>query len=191
MQKKAGLVTILVLCMLVSSECFLFDLINFKLGLVSSFFNLFDNHYGTNTKSSYESQGLSNNAWRDTAPSRPPPSYESKFTSGGKTGSLSSSSSVVSGQSGLNLRDVVDSTNIVVGNSCLNLDNGPSYTVTSQFNQFVDGVQPRFVNVPASQDWTYVEGNIGNWRVDRGEVGLGKIYNSRWGNTQVMELDSD
>ena len=38
--------------------------------------------------------------------------------------------------------------------------------------------------------WQYFGGRVGNWIVDKGEAGIGSIYNKRWGNTVVFELDS-
>ena len=80
MARKVAGIAILLLCMIASSECFIFDLLNFKLGLVKDFFSLFDNHWGTNSKSTYEKQGLADNAWRDSKPDKPPTNYQSKYT---------------------------------------------------------------------------------------------------------------
>ena len=45
--------------------------------------------------------------------------------------------------------------------------------------------------IPAGKQWSYFDNAVGGWRVEKGEVGLGSIYNKRWGNTKVIELDAE
>ena len=58
------------------------------------------------------------------------------------------------------------------------VDSVNQFTGSLNFNLGTDGSQ-------------YVNGRIGNWIVDRGEIGIGSRYNRRWGNNLVFELDSD
>ena len=39
--------------------------------------------------------------------------------------------------------------------------------------------------------WNIFDGGVNGWSANQIEIGKGNIYNSKWGNTQITELDAN
>lgn len=174
MASKAGITLILVLCLFSQAQCIFFDLLG---GLFSSFASL----YGLDSSIYGGSSKMNSNIWRDSAQPK-------------------SSGSIWNGVS-LSAPDNQRDNSIVTVDSVNRFDTSNRFDanqVSSSNNRF-DNIsnnrssssQLDFNTNDNPDGWAYFEGRVGNWIVDRGEVGIGRLYNQRWGNNIVMELDSD
>lgn len=183
MASKVGITLILVLCLFSQAECIFFDLLG---GLFSAFGSL----YGLDS-SIYGSSKMNSNVWRDSAQPKSSGVDWNGVSLSAPDNQRDSSIVTVDTVNRFETSNRFDANRVNNNNNRFDNNNNNNNRFDNINNNRSSGSQLDFNFNENPDGWAYFEGRVGNWIVDRGEVGIGKLYNQRWGNNVIMELDSD